>query len=252
MKINAHVPTQQYGFIELTDLPDDPKEIERIYNKYAETPIRLASGNRVELEAFVGGKIFYDDEKHEYTNEAGEVYLSGSQYAESFEKPFDKVGISQKMAKNGVKAEDIVAMWELAGEVSRTFGTAIHAALELYNTHRGSSEALEREYHIHSHPIIKKAVQSFYALHKEDALSEVLVVDHAAKRAGQIDRLVIVDKAKKIARVEDYKTNATIEKDLPKYWKQLGFYSDIMRADGWTMQPEVIHHWDGEWHRYTK
>lgn len=249
MRILAHIPSQQYGFVEVEGTEADRAEIERLYNYYAETPIQFKSGNVKRIKAFVGGEIDYDEVAHSYTWN-GEVYLSGSAYANSFKKPFDKVAISNAMANKveGVSAEDIMAMWELSADASRDFGNAIHKALQLYTQHREGAELLEKTYHVHNHPIIKNAVESFMGSHKEQALSEVLVVDHKAKRAGQIDRLVIL--GDKHCRVEDYKTNADVTKELEFYWKQLEFYGDILKADGWKVEPPVIHHFDGEWHQY--
>jgi len=256
MKITAHVPVQQYGFVEIEGEPSDAKEIERLYNYYAETPVKFKSGNRVELKAFVGGSVFYDAEAHVYTNEAGEIYLSGSQYADTFRKPFDKVAISNLMANKveGVNAEDIVKMWELKSQVSMDFGNSIHKALQLYEQYKGLAELLNKETHQHDHPIIKQAVDSFLELHKgETALSEVMVVDNTAKHAGQIDRLVILDKNIKICRVEDFKTNAEMKPaDLEVYWKQLDFYGQILQAGGWKVEKPRIHHYNGVWKEYQK
>jgi len=252
MRIMAHVPTQAYGFVEVEGTDEERAEIERLYNHYAETPVAFKSGMVKRLKAFVGGEIDYDEIAHSYTWN-GEVYLSGSAYANSFKKPFDKVAISSAMAKKveGVTPESIVEMWELSADASRDFGNAIHKALQLYTQHREGAELLEKTYHLHNHPIIKNAVEGFMKAHSEPALSEVLVVDHTNKRAGQIDRLVIIDKDKKICRVEDYKTNADVTKELEFYWKQLQFYGDILKVGGWQVEKPVIHHFDGEWHEYT-
>jgi hypothetical protein len=248
MKINVHIPTQQYGYVEITDLPDDPKEIERLYNKYAEKPIKLATGNVKRIKAFVGGEIDYDEVAHVYTWN-GEVYLSGSQYAEQFKKPFDKVAISTAMAKKaGVDAEDIVKMWELKGEASRNFGTSVHQALQLHETYLELSKALQKEYHIHDNFVLKDIVESFYEAHKDEkAHSEILVVDHKTKRAGQIDRLVVT--GNKRGFVTDFKTG-DVTKNLDIYWKQLEFYSDILRAGGWTIDKPIIYGWNGKWETY--
>lgn len=254
MKITAHVPTQQYGFIEIEGEPTEREQIQTLYNFYAETPInfRTAKLDRPLLKAFVGGEVYYDDLSHTYSNEAGEIYLSGSKYAEQFRKPFDKRGIANKMAeKYGVDAQDIIAMWELKGDVSKGFGTAMHASLELYGKYRGLATALERDTAMHDHPVIKTAVTAFYeGREKEKAEYEALIVDHNAKHAGQIDRLLIT--GNKRCRVQDYKTNADITKDLDVYWKQLQFYADILTAGGWVVEGLDIFHWDGEWHTFSQ
>lgn len=203
------------------------------------------------LTAFVGGEIDYNDEAHTYTW-GGVVYLSGSQYAKQFEKPFDKQNIASAIAKKwSVEAQEVIDMWELKSKTSREFGTALHSALELYGRYRELATKIEKETHIHDHPIIKKAVQSFYeGRDSEKAEYEALVVDHKNKRAGKIDRLLIT--GDKRCRVQDYKTNADVTKSIEVYWKQLEFYADIMRSHGWTVEGLDIFAWDGDWKPHTK
>ena len=250
MNITAHIPVQSYGFIELTDLPDDPAEVERLYNRYAEKPIKLVSGSRVKLEAFVGGSIYYDEEKHEYTNEAGEVYLSGSTYAHSFEPPFDQQGIAAAMAKKyGVPADDIVKMWEMKAEISRGLGTALHAAMELYGRYDGLAVQMGKSAN-HDNPMVMEAVKQFYAAHPNDKTEhEIVVVDHGMKRAGRIDCLVITGEKRCIIR--DWKSDVVIAKKLPTYGKQLNFYRAIMENASWVVEGMEVDHWTGNgWVKY--
>lgn len=260
--ISAVIPTAQYSNLQpsITVEVDDDVEVAKqlamshiigISQKYAESGKALKGSQGQKLTAFVGGDIFYDDISHTYTNEEGEVYLSGSQYANQFTKPFDKDMMSNVVAKKfNVDASDVKKMWELKSQISMGFGTAIHGALELYGKYRGLSEAMEKETHLHDHPIIKKAVEGFYEARKDEkAEYEVLVVDHARKWAGQIDRLVITGKNSCI--VEDYKTNGEMKPDkLKAYWKQLSFYASILQAGGWTVEGLRIHHWNGTWTKH--
>ena len=57
---------------------------------------------------------------------------------------------------------------------------------------------------------------------------------------------------KGVCRVQDFKTNANIEKSLPTYWVQLQFYADILKANGWDVEGLDIFHYNGEWKEYTK
>lgn len=260
-KIGATVPTVQYGNImpeievEAETLEEAQAialpEIEKLWARYAEPGKELrSSGQR--LKAFVGGEIDYDDATHTYSWN-GEVYLSGSQYAKQFETPFDKAGISEAMAKKfGVAAGDIRAMWQLKSDVSTGFGTAIHAAIEMYERYGELAKALDKTSHLHNHPIIQKAVEGFYALQIKDCPAEVepVIVDHPSKRAGRIDRLLIT--GSKTCRIQDIKTNADITKSLPVYWKQLDFYGEIMEANGWTVTGKDVFHWDGTWTEYNQ
>jgi hypothetical protein len=220
--------------------------IRELWTKYYNKPPNDSGSRR--LQAFVGGAINYDEAAHTYTNDKGEVYQSGSQYAESFKKPFDARAIAKKMAaKAGVEPEDIIAMWKLKGEASKNLGTAIHAALQLEEQYRALGVKLGKS-GAHEHPLLKSAVDGFISAHTgETAFNEVLVVDHKAKRAGQIDRLLIVKP--NVCRIQDFKTSATI-KDIETYWKQLSFYKSILEAADWIVEGLDIFHYNGKWEEY--
>jgi len=258
-ELTAVIPTQQYANIQ----PKFEVEAETyeeamaiaeghlrpFWNKYVEKGKELPDiDNRVKLEAYVGGSVWYNAFTHEYSNEAGEVYISGSVFAEQSEKPFDGAAIATSMAKKiNAQPADILKMWKLKGEASRSFGDSIHAAMQLYEQFQTLSKQLGKTYHLHDNHVLKSVVESFYATHKEKAVSEILVVDHNAKRAGRIDRLELL--GDKHGRVADYKTGK-VEKKLPMYWRQLGFYSEIMETNGWKMEKPVIYGWNGEWKTY--
>ncbi len=244
MKITAHVPTQQYGFIEIEGEPSEAQEIERLYNHYAETPIAFKAGNFVRKVDFFGQEIDYDEENHVYMWE-GRVYDSASQIAKGEQKPFDSVMMSGKVAaKFDVDPADISKLWSLSGQVSRDFGTTVHLALELYGKYQVLAKTLDKEYHTPNHLVLKDIVESFYrGRENEKAEYEVLVVDHKSKRAGTIDRLQIV--GDKTCIIEDYKIS--YKEDKPYWKKQLQVYEGLMVANGWKVQGKVIHQFDGKW-----
>jgi hypothetical protein len=225
---------------------------------------------RLESE-LTGGFALFDDATHTYTDEAGNVYLSGSVFCKRYSEPFPREAILPKMAtKYGVKADDISAMWELKREASSSFGTGLHAALELYGKYAqlgaktgkdGANSAL------HDQPIIQKVVEEFYSDRKnETAYYEPFVVDVDGKLCGQIDRLLIT--GEKLCRVQDFKTNADINKvnsptTLKKpfgnmkntnrnlYWLQLSFYAHILKKAGWTVEGLDIFHYTDKWETYS-
>lgn len=204
------------------------------------------------LKDFFGNEIDYDEVNHVYSWK-GEIYESGSQYASKFDKPFDKELIAGKMAKKyGVETQDILDMWELNAQTSMSFGTALHSALELYGKYRDLARALERDSALHSNPTLRRAVESFYkGREHEKAHYEVLVVDHKNKRAGQIDRLL--ENAPNDYTVQDYKTGAVLKQEkLEVYFKQLGFYSGILEANGAHTRPEQIFHYNTSWRTFNK
>lgn len=265
--LGAVIPTVQYGNIqpsievEAATFAEAHKEasayIEQVWAQYGEKPLYVKAtpqpnATTKRLKDFFGNEIDYDEVNHVYSWE-GEIYESGSQYASKFEKPFDKEKIAGAMAKKyGVESQKIIDMWELNGLTSMTFGTAIHAALELYGKYNGLATQLERDSALHSHPVLKHAVESFYkGRENEQAEYEVLIVDHQNKRAGRVDRLLI--NGDKDVTVTDYKTGAEMKPDkLKVYFKQLDFYSGIIEANGWKTRPEQIYHYDGNWKTYNK
>lgn len=278
------VPVGQYANLQPTveveaDTIEEAEEqvlpyIEGFFNKYSEkvkigATKKAMSQGRVLLKDLFGNEIFYDDATHEYTNSLGEVYLSGSQYAS--EDPFDGEYWAQEFVqKYGLKEEDkqkILAMWEINGNASSSFGTALHAAIELYGTYKDIADVIdidlktkerkkldaktEKNSALSKLPYLKEVVSKFFNEERsaERAQYEVLVVDHKNKRAGRIDRLITLPDGSFLIR--DMKTNHKILKpERTTYGKQLSFYADIILANGGKLgeNPLVLHHWtDNEW-----
>lgn len=221
-----------------------------VYIEYEKKRKTARSKNAKLVKDIFGNDIFYDDDLHQYTNALGEVYLSGSKYAEQFSSPFPKEIISNAMAKkaglSSGHAELIQEMWELKAHASASFGTGIHAALELYGRFKELSELVGKETFLHDNPVLKKAVLAFYKDHPDvsNVKYEALVVDHLKKRAGRIDRLEFDEDGG--VWVTDFKTNADINTKLKEYWLQLSFYSAIIEANGLKVKGLKIYHFNGE------
>ena len=263
LTITAVIPNAQYSNLQpsiTVEVDDDVEEakalamshIVGISQQYAEEGKALKGGKATSqakrIECFVGGSILYDDNAHVYTNEAGDVYLSGSQYAKKFDKPFNMEAIAEKMsAKSGVPASDIIDVWKLKGKASASFGSSVHEALEMYGKYMETCKKLEKEYHVSSIPMISKIVADFFkGRENEKAIYEPMVVDHDRKWAGQIDRLVITGDKRCI--IEDFKTNSDLTPaKIETYSHQLSFYQKIMESGGWTVEGIRLHHLDGMW-----
>lgn len=282
--LTAVVPVCQYGNLQPAieveaDYIEEAESIvlpyiEGFFNKYSEkhkigAAKRSASSGRVLLKDLFGNEIFYDDATHEYTNSLGEVYLSGSQYAsdEQFDADY---WASYFVDKHGLKEDDkqrILAMWDTNGTASSSFGTALHAAIELYGSYHDIADIIdidlktgerkkidaktEKNSAMSKLPYLKDVVTQFFNQDRlgEVAQYEVLVVDHKNKRAGRIDRLITLEDGS--YEIRDMKTNNKIQKkEKETYQKQLSFYADIILANGAKLgsNPIRLHHWDGnEW-----
>lgn len=261
--VSAVIPTAQYANITpaiTVEVDDDIEQakalamqhIVGISQKYAEAgkalPSMKATANAKRIECLVGGSVLYDDVAHVYTNEQGDVYLSGSKYASQGEPEFNLDGIAGAMGKKfNADTDAIKEMWKLKGDVSAGFGTAIHAAVQLYEQYSKLAESIDKTTNLHDHPVLKEAVEKFISAHRgEEVINEPMVVSHERKWAGQIDRLVITGDKRCI--VGDIKTNAELsKKKLTTYWKQLKFYGTIMEDAGWTVDSLEIYHYDGNW-----
>lgn len=261
--VSATIPSAQYANVVpsiTVEVDDDVEEakalamshIVGLSQRYAEEGKALKGGKAIStakrIECFVGGSVLYDDAVHIYTNEAGDVYLSGSQYASQGEPKFNLDGIAGAMGKKfGADTDAIKEMWKLKGDVSAGFGTAIHAAIQLYEQYSELANAIEKTTNLHDHPVLKQAVEKFVSMHKgEKVVNEAMVVSHNRKWAGQIDRLVIT--GDKSCVIGDIKTNTDLnDKKLATYWKQLKFYATIMQDAGWTVDHLEIYHFNGDW-----
>lgn len=261
--VTAVIPSAQYANIQpaiTVEVDDDIEEakalamshIVGISQQYAEEGKALQGGttssNAKKVECLVGGSILYDPVAHVYTNDKGEVYLSGSKYASQFDKPFEINAIAKKMSdKSGVPAQNIIDIWKLKGQASASFGTSIHEAMEMYGKYAEACKKLGKEYHISSIPVVSEIVANFFkGRESEKAIYEPMIVDHKRKWAGQIDRLVVTGDKKCI--IEDFKTNSDMTPaKIETYTHQLSFYKAIMESGGWTVEGIRLHHLDGSW-----
>jgi len=220
-----------------------------VYIEYEKERQLTRSATSFLVTDIFGNEIFYDDVTHTYTNALGEIYLSGSTYAEQFDTPFDAKQISGYVANKYKLSEAdqqrLQDMWSLKSEASKSFGTSVHAALELYGKYRDLCKLMDKETHLHDNPILKKAVKLFYEEHPDtDSVDhECLVIDHKMKRAGRIDR---IEYDKDGVWVTDFKTGLDLTKRLKGYWRQMSFYAAILKANGVHVKGLKVYHYTGE------
>lgn len=281
MTLGAVVPTQQYGnlqpqievtgstFEEMVDL--GLSRMKMIWDRAGEKPLEIDRRSSEVPQGEIlrcrvsGTEVIFDPIAHTYHDRQGRKYLGGSTFASRYKKPFEGELIAGKMAtKHGVEAGEILDMWKLNAEASSTFGTAVHAALQLYGEYLELSKSVKDgsdESALTSNPVLRPIVEAFFTDERkaEKAYYEEFVADARTLRCGLIDRLVVEDGGTLV--VEDYKTNASVEKPetvlepfknvvpnsaLGIYFIQLSYYAAILAAHGRVVRAIRVHHWRGD------
>lgn len=289
-KITGVIPTVQYGNIQPSiemegDDLDEMKElglnhIKELHSRFSDTELKETTNS---IDEWIlkpsfneSVNIEFNPTTHEYKDDDGKSFLSGSVFASSFYPKFDSEGVAKNCEKSwGVPAKDIVDMWNSNGSLSSDFGNVIHKALEHYLNNFVISMSIayikgdKEDRAMPKHPILKSIIEGFLKIDesKGEFKNEVLVTDVKNLRCGIIDRLLILDGDKKICRVQDYKVNVGAEDEssnlkakapydklpknkLTKYQLQLSFYADILKQSGWTIDGLDIFILNDGWKHY--
>ncbi|QRY51800.1 PD-(D/E)XK nuclease family protein [Mycolicibacterium septicum] len=229
-------------------------------------PVQKTGEGKIHTCVASGTKVSFDKRSHLYGDGK---WLSGSKFCSMYKAEFPAETVSQRMAtKAGIDAQQIRDMWSKKGEASSSYGTALHAALELYGVYLNTSMAVKgsSESALHDNPGLRPAVEKFYeGRENEVALYEAFVADEKMRHCGFIDRLLRV--GEKSARVQDFKTNTSVlgketilapfkdkvpNTTLGSYFLQLSFYASILIRHGWEVPGIDVFHWTGEdWITYS-
>lgn len=246
-KIEATIPTTQYGNIRPTfDVEDNKEEVlselENLWNMFGENKLPKRTDFGEMLTSFTGEELYYNDDTHKYYDMSGNELLSGSQYAKQFAKPFDVELVSKAVsAKTGEPQDVLKAKWKLGGNIANNFGTAVHDSVE-FLLMGGDVDKI---------PVaIRDSVSRLYdqvMSYGMTAITEVLVSNVAEGNVGRIDCLLVDDiENPKRFKILDYKTNRELKKDkVVVYTKQLEFYRDILVAHGMECDGIILLHEDG-------
>lgn len=197
-------------------------------------------------------------------------YMSGSRFPRKFFKQFtdeDKERVLDYYEREkGVKREEVEKTWEMKADIATGYGTAVHAALELYYGHNKVGDKIKGKDGVNKafskNPffahIVKCAVED---LGPGNYLPEQFIWHEGLRFCGAIDLLEVVDKNTVI--IHDWKSNDSVtkrvyqEKDSPfkkdvdntqlgEYWLQLSFYAYILKQYGINTKELQIHHLDPE------
>lgn len=204
---------------------------------------RISQSKAGKEKLIVGDNVLYfDREAHEYEDEDGNKYWTGSTWAAQFEKPFDPQLIAPKVAEKKLcTVEDVIAGWDMKSEVSLSYGTTVHKALECgikYNE-------------LPNNPHLATLVQDYLDMtHDDEQISEQFIADFDHKMCGTID--VLVNKGNKHVIIRDFKTGDIYKKisltprakelwpelenkTISIYQLQLSFYAFILKQQGYTV-----------------
>lgn len=197
-------------------------------------------------------------------------YMSGSRFPRKFFKQFtdeDKERVLDYYEREkDVKREEVEKTWEMKADIATGYGTAVHAALELYYGHNKVGDKIKGKDGVNKafskNPffahIVKCAVED---LGPGNYLPEQFIWHEGLRFCGAIDLLQVVDKNTVI--IHDWKSSSDVKhkvyqqkgspfkKDvdntqLGEYWLQLSFYAYILKQYGINTKELQIHHLDPE------
>lgn len=197
-------------------------------------------------------------------------YTSGSRFPRKFFKQFtdeDKERVLDYYEREkDVKREDVEKMWDMKADIATSFGSAIHAALEMYYTYNKVGEKITGKDGLNKAFSKNKFIEYIVRTLVNDIgpgsyLPEQFIWHEGLRFCGAIDLLEVVNKNTVI--IHDYKTSSDVkskvyqEKNSPfkkdvdntqlgEYWLQLSFYAHILKQYGINVKELQIHHLDPE------
>lgn len=197
-------------------------------------------------------------------------YMSGSRFPRKFFKQFtdeDKERVFDYYEREkGVKRDVVEKMWKMKADIATGYGSAIHAALEMYFTYYKDGEKIKGKDGINKalskNMFIQYIVQTLVNdIGSGKYMPEQFIWHEGLRFCGAIDLLEIVDKNTVI--IHDYKSSTDVnhkvyqKKDSPfkkdvdntqlgEYWLQLSFYAYILKQYGINTKELQIHHLDPE------
>tara|TARA_R110000822_G_scaffold241380_2_gene370675 strand:+ start:86 stop:1165 length:1080 start_codon:yes stop_codon:yes gene_type:complete len=243
-------------------------------NIEVEDIVELDPSNDVKSFNEEGVVINFDEVPHIYTYE-GRILKGATTYIKRYIAEFDSSTIIPRCVSSwGVEASVIRKAWALSGNLSATFGTAIHKALEFEDLYRHYTKKTGDRCFTIKHPTISRIVEEFYALYqklgfKGEVIPEALISDVENGHCALGDRIVITNIEEKRCRLQDYKVNHSFDKKgevkfvnlpngltlpttkLSKLSLQLKFQAQMMEKSGWTVEGFDGFVYTDKWEYYT-
>lgn len=144
--------------------------------------------------------VFFDKEKHSYTNAFGENYISVTTLLSKYKNKFDTDKHSARVAyREGVTQEFVLQIWSEITKTATDRGTEIHKIIENYIT-KAEEPCDDHKWLYDSYNnIVKTTIDSY-----KEVLSENLLYHNEYKVAGTAD--LIYDHGNYFT-IGDFKTN---------------------------------------------
>ena len=77
--------------------------------------------------------VTFKQKTHQYFNDQGQEYISGTTFLHKFQKPFEKDKFAEmKASKLGISKEEVLEMWKQSSIEACRFGTKTHLIMENY------------------------------------------------------------------------------------------------------------------------
>lgn len=220
--------------------------------------------------------INFNEKEHVYSF-GGKKLTGATTYIKKYIEPFDREMVSGNCERYwGIPRKKILEAWDLAGDLSSSFGTGVHKALEFEDLYRHYTKPKDgsRCFKI-KHPIIRKIVNDFFSFYdtlgfEGEVIPEALVSDVELGLCGLADRILVTSWDKKTCRIQDYKVNhsfnvkreekfnSLIPKELGfrgtklnKLSLQLKFHQRMLEKSGWTVEGFDGFIYDDKWIHYS-
>lgn len=168
--------------------------------------------------------ITFDEAKHVYYDSFNplETYVSATQFIHTFSQPFDKLSVSEYIAKrDGLTQEEVLKRWERKANIACEFGHKVHETVENFIKNKITLDDifylkfdLNPDMTSSLRNVVRTAINYVIKIQEKfDILGvEKIVFDKSSHIAGTIDLLTQHKQTKDIC-IFDWKTNDEIRMD---------------------------------------
>lgn len=241
-EIAKSLDENQTVFIKIASLTGGDKKsygvnIELTYEEAVAKAVKPSKNSIPLLSRLTGVTVLYDEKKHTYTDKKGNKYLSGSQFPNQFYDKFDKNQAVDMVLKAypdaKVTKEQLLDIWNTNGNISTSFGSSVHSALENYIKYHKIGDMISKadapNKALSKNPFFAKLVNSYVDKFGVDSLlSEEFIADELG-HCGRVDCIKVVDKEKKIIRIVDFKTDTDLFET--KYQSTGSFFKKLIKNE---------------------